>query len=152
MSILPFTKTEVVEACLKYQSAQVETIKKQLSQILESANDESDGEDEGGESFKEQLQVEREMYNKKLREATETLELVKRVDGKKYSDQISSGSLVKTTEQTFFICTSIGELKLNGSSCFVISTSSPIYSILAGKKKGEKYKFRDKEVEILEVK
>lgn len=112
MSILPFTKTEVVEACLKYQSAQVETIKKQLSQILESANDESDGEDEGGESFKEQLQVEREMYNKKLREATETLELVKRVDGKKYSDQISSGSLVKTTEQTFFICTSIGELKL----------------------------------------
>ncbi len=152
MSLLPFSKTEVVEACIKYQSTQVDTLKKQLNQILESANDESDGEDEGGESFREQLQVEREMYNKKLREATETLEIVKRIDSKKYSDQISVGSLIKTSEQTFFICTSIGELKINGNSCFVISTSSPIYELLAGKKKGQQYKFRDKVVEILEVK
>jgi regulator of replication initiation timing len=148
MSLLPFSKTEVVEACIKFQSTQVDTLKKQLNQILESANDVS----EGGESFREQLQVEREMYNKKLREATETLEIVKRIDSKKYSDQISVGSLIKTTEQTFFICTSIGELKINGNSCFVISTSSPVYELLAGKKKGQQYKFRDKTVDILEVK
>lgn len=152
MSVLPFSKSEVLDACIKYQSNQVDTIKKQLSQILESANDESDGEDEGGESFKEQLQVEREMYNKKLKEASETLEIIKRIDPKKYSEAISMGSLIKTTEQTFFISTSLGELKINGNSCFVISTSSPIYGLLSGKKKGEKYKFRDKEVEILEVK
>jgi hypothetical protein len=46
MSVLPFSKSEVLDACIKYQSDQVDTIKKQLSQILESANDESDGEDE----------------------------------------------------------------------------------------------------------
>jgi hypothetical protein len=152
MSSLPFTKSEVLDACIKYQTNQVDTIKKQLNQILESANNENEGEDEGGESFREQLQVEREMYNKKLKEATENLEIVRRIDPKKYSEQISVGSLIKTSEQTFFISTGLGELKINGLSCYVISTSSPVYNMLSGKRKGEKYQFRDKTVEILEVK
>lgn len=144
-------KKQIFEACHKFQSEYVNTIKKQLQQILESASEEKSSVEEGGDSFKEQLQIDREMYNKKLKDASENMELVNRIDYSKKSEAVSFGSVVVTDNQCFFVAASLGELKIEGKSIFVISMSSPIFKAMSGKKKGETFPFMNKQVVIKEV-
>ncbi len=145
------SKKEILAACLKFQNHQVDTIKKQLIQIQESANEEKSSTEEGGDSFKEQLQVDREMYNKKLKDALENLEVLNRIDTNKKSEAASLGAVVITETQSFIISTGVGEVKVDGKTFFAISTISPIFKVMSGKKKGESFLFREKQVRVIEV-
>lgn len=145
------SKKEIIAACLKFQTHQVDTIKKQLIQIQESANEEKSSTEEGGDSFKEQLQVDREMYNKKLKDALDNLEVLHRIDINKKSEAVSLGAVVITESQSFIVSTGVGEVKVDGKTFFAISTISPIFKVMSGKKKGESFLFRDKQVNVLEV-
>jgi transcription elongation GreA/GreB family factor len=144
-------KKQIFEVCHKFQSEYVATLKRQLQQILESANEEKNAVEEGGDSFKEQLQIDREMYNKKLKEAIDNMELLNRIDPNKKSEAVSFGSVVVTDNQCFFVAASLGEVKVNGKNVYVISMSSPIFKAMSGKKKGESFQFMNKEVVIKEL-
>ncbi len=61
------------------------------------------------------------------------------------------GSVVVTENQAFFISISLGEIKHEGKSYFAISTQSPIYQELNGKKAGDSLTFRGKSTKIISV-
>ncbi|WP_029036845.1 transcription elongation factor [Salinimicrobium xinjiangense] len=68
------------------------------------------------------------------------------------SEVIRPGSVVETENGYYFISVPLGEIDLeSGSKVYAISTDAPLYKELDGKKAGDSFKFRDGEVDIVNV-
>lgn len=68
------------------------------------------------------------------------------------SEVVRPGSVVETKNQYYFVSVPLGEVSLSsGSTVYAISTEAPIYKELEDKKAGDKFHFRDEEVEIVKI-
>jgi hypothetical protein len=67
------------------------------------------------------------------------------------SDTVKLGSVVVTDKDIFFVSASIERMKVNGISVFGLSTESPLYQVMKGKKQGENFSFKDANYRIKEV-
>ncbi|MBO9700381.1 MAG: hypothetical protein J7604_09250 [Sporocytophaga sp.] len=134
------------------QSNIVQTAKKAMDDAQESANEEEGASgEERFEGFRETMQITRDMYARQLQEGINSLSLLKRIFLNP-QESIGLGSVVYTELQNYFISVSLGETKLAEKNSFIaISTMTPLYHAMAGKKKGDKFVFRDKEYTILET-
>ncbi len=144
-------KKVIWEECFKLQSQTVDAARSSMMQAEESANSEIGTAEESFDSFREQCQKEREMFGKKLEEASLGLEVLRRMDPAYTSEAVAMGAVVKTEVQTFFVSISLGEVKMDGNKIFAVSTSSPIYKLMEGLKKGDTFQFRDQKVKILDL-
>ncbi len=63
----------------------------------------------------------------------------------------SFGSLVETTNATYFICIGLGKVMFEQQSVFVISKASPIGKLLEHKAAGATITFNGQEVNILSI-
>ncbi len=145
---LPKFKKDVLELCIRRQEQQVASLKEAIEAAVESALSESGSSEESQDSFREQMQQERSMYNKKLAESSELLASLKRINPVALFGQVGQGALIVTDKQTFLIAGSIGKITHESVDVFVISTQSPIYEAIAGLKKGDKYEFRGQNFKI----
>jgi len=65
---------------------------------------------------------------------------------------VRPGSVVETENNYYFVSVPLGELDMeSGSKVYAISTDSPIYKEMEGKKAGDSFSFRDGEVNIVKV-
>lgn len=144
-------KKRLREVCLEMQNRQVANTKEAMLRAQESANEEQGATEERFESFKEQMHIDREMYGNRMKEAIAALNQLVTIDVDKETNTARFGAVVITAAQKYFVSVSLGEVKLEGQSFFTISTSSPIFQAMNGKKKGESFAFRDKKVEILDI-
>ncbi|MEH0155070.1 hypothetical protein V6R21_13070 [Limibacter armeniacum] len=69
----------------------------------------------------------------------------------KLEDSVAFGNVVHTNNGNFFVCFAFEPLKIDGVKFIPIAKSAPIYEVLQGRRKGEKFQFRDKTFEILDV-
>lgn len=145
------TKKQLLAECFAIQTRLVETAKEAMKQAQESANEEEGSLEENYESFKSQLYMDRDMFARQVEEAINSFNQLRKIDLTKDSETIALGSLVVTDTQKFFISISLGELTVEGKKYFAISTSTPLYKEMGGKRKGETFNFRDKKYKILEV-
>ena len=122
-----------------------------MLQAQESANEERSSMEDKFESFREQCQIDRDMYAKQLQELTTGMQMLLKVDISRVYDSVMLGSVVVTDAQRMFISIGLGEVKANGQTYFAISTSSPLFKVMAGKKQGETFAFRDKTFRIVSV-
>jgi len=92
-------------------------------------------------------------YQQQLMLAQQDQDILKKIEEQNIVHQaVGLGSLVKTNKGTYFVSISIGELKIEESSVFVISLQSPIGQGLKGKKVGDLFTFRaNQEQEILHI-
>ena len=67
------------------------------------------------------------------------------------NDTVKLGSVVVTDKDIFFVSTSIERMKVNGFSVFGLSTESPLYQVMKGKKQGETFSFKDAHYRIKEL-
>jgi hypothetical protein len=67
------------------------------------------------------------------------------------SSKILLGSLVITNIGRFFITVSLGEIKLENQSVFMISPGSPIAKLLNGKKVGGEFEMNKKLIQVLAI-
>ncbi|HSI69161.1 MAG TPA: hypothetical protein VK941_02945 [Gillisia sp.] len=127
----------------KYQD-KMDTIKESME-----ANDVHTDYDEEG---KGELLGDFERYATHLDHAQKMKETLSRVDRDHYSESIKFGSMIETANHYYFIAVPLGNIILDdGSSVSVISTEAPIYEQLEGKRKGDSFKLKDDEIEILDV-
>jgi methionyl-tRNA formyltransferase len=145
------TKKQLLAECFSIQSRLVETAKEAMLQAQESANEEQGSIEDNSESFKSQLQIDRDMYARQVEEAINSFNQLRKIDVTKEGSTIALGSVVVTDTQNFFISISLGEISVDGKKYFAISTSTPLYKEMAGKTKGETFKFRDKKYRIERV-
>jgi transcription elongation GreA/GreB family factor len=136
-------KKKLLEECVKKQTVTVESVKEAMVMAEEGANEEQDSMEEKFESFRAQCFIDRDMYAKQLQEGLSAFSTLNMITPTKVNETVTLGSVIETEKFNYFIGISLGKLEVEGKSFFAISTHSPIYQAMAGKKKGEKFSFRN---------
>ena len=143
-------KHKLSEACIAAQEKIIFNAKEVIEEASESANENTDNEEEAFDAYREQLQQRKDMYTTQLLTARNDLDYLRGINmGKK--EKIEEGAIVKTNLQTFFIIISLGKIIVEEQQFFAISTSAPIYSVMDGLKAGDSFHFRDRDYKILEI-
>ncbi len=144
-------KRDILNRCIELQAGVINTAKRAMDEAQESANEEKGSTEEKFDSFRESMQITRDMYARQLQEAIDGLALLKRIVIVPIADSVKLGAVVHTNLQNYFISASLGELDYDENTYMAISTQTPIYQALAGKKKGDTFVFRDQKYRILEI-
>lgn len=142
------TRKEIFEKCLKKVNLQIEKHNEALASIGESRDsiDHNDYDEEA------KLILEFERNTAYLNTAQKMKETLSEVDQDHYAETIQFGSLVETSNNFYFVCTSLGEIGMDGGSIVhAISIEAPIFKKMEGKKEGDTFTLNDKEVKILKV-
>lgn len=145
-------KELLLQACLKFVNKRIASYKDEMDTIKESidANDKSN--DMGDDSGNGKLFNDLEKNAQHLSDANKTLDTLKLINPKKSFDSIALGSIVKTTQNIFFISISIGEIETETNTYLGISLLTPIGQLLKGKSVGNTIAFNGITHEILEIK
>lgn len=145
-------KKQLLEICRQKQTEAAKELKASMDEVQESANEEQGSTEEKFESFRTQLQQDRDMYARQYADAQERLEVLYRISPSKLNTSVDLGAVVITdVKQKFFISISLGEIKHETGSYFAISTAAPIYETMDGKKVGDSFEFRGRKYKITEI-
>ncbi|GAB3539060.1 hypothetical protein GCM10027443_35180 [Pontibacter brevis] len=145
------TKKRLLQECSKILSTQIKAAKDAMNEAQESANEHQGAMEDKFESFRENCQIQRDLYARQLDELMRTMGILRSINATKLNKEVSLGAVVYTSFQNCFIGVSLGEVKLDGESFFAISGMSPLYKAMAGKTAGEEFIFRDKKYKVLQV-
>lgn len=143
-------KKQLIDFCIQKQNVTIEAAREAMIRVQDSANEETAGGEDKFESFREQCQIDRDMYAKKINESMQGLAILKGLTTKLLFEA-SLGAVIITESQRFFVSIGLGEIVIDGVSYFAISTQSPLYLAMNGKKVGEQYEFRGKRFLIKDV-
>jgi hypothetical protein len=144
-------KKKLLHQCISIQKKVAETARKAMEEAQTSANEEEGSAEEKFESFKAQLQIDRDMFAKQYEEAIEKYNMLTRIDISKVYDQPLQGAVLHTDTENFFISISLGEIKLDDKRYYAISPVTPLFKQMLGKRKGDKFIFRDRTYKINEL-
>ena len=67
------------------------------------------------------------------------------------NNTIQRGCVVVTDKEIFFVSVSIERFQVDGIKVFGLSTESPLFKIMSGKKKGDRFSYKNKSYKILDV-
>lgn len=145
-------KEQVLQACLMQQQESVQRLKETVEQVKESANEETAGSStDDSDAMREQLHADLAMYARQLDQAKASFAALKLIDPNQATSTIKAGALVMTDKTNVLVGVSVGKVQVEGKTFFTISTESPLYQAMGGKKKGDTFEFRDQKQTILEV-
>lgn len=144
-------KKKLLQESTRMLTTQIQAAKEAMDEAQESANEHHGAIEDKFESFRENCQIQRDMYARQLDELITTMGVLKRVNSTKENKEVSFGAVVMTELQNYFIGVSLGEIKLDGESFYAISGLSPLYKAMEGKTSGETFVFRGKEYKVLQV-
>lgn len=144
-------KEALHKACLVYAEKRIQTATDAYKSAQDSANEETKNTASEDDNSKAMLQIEAEQQAKHMLEARKLKEEMMRIDPSAELNTVAPGSLVITSLGNYYVSISAGKIDLDKKSYFAISISAPIAQALKGKKTGEKVKFNDKVIEILDI-
>jgi len=145
-------KEELLNHCDNYVALRLDRIKQTIADIQESLKSETKSTaGDKHETGRAMLQLEREKAGIQLREIQKLQEVIAKININTSSKVIRLGSLVSTSESSYFIGISIGELIISNKSYVSIAANTPIGKLLLGKKLGDRFYFNGHEITINEV-
>lgn len=147
-------RQKLLDACIEKQRSLVNDFELRLESIARAQSPATQGSYESAElaSHAEAVQ---EM--KTLQEAHEfALRELQLLNNLKITQDISRdfaslGAVVVTDKATFFVCVSIEGFTVDGERYLGISTDSPLFNAMQGKRKGETFSCRGKTYQINDV-
>ncbi len=145
-------KEQLYSLCLSHISTKAAEIKKLIDEAVEAANDETN--DSAGDKFESGTgihQQEIELNVTRMNELSKQKELLDRINPTQKFNTAQLGSLVKTNFGYYFISIGAGQLKVDGTTYFAVSPSSPAGEKLNGKKSGETFVMNGRNFEIESV-
>ncbi len=145
-------KAQLYQLCQQLMEQRIETAETALEQAREASND--DTKSSAGDKFettREMMQQEITRNKGLLMDAKQNLQLLKVIKDAPKTEVVKSGSLVNTTEGTFYISISAGQLSVEGKNIFAISAVSPIGQLLIGKKVSDAVSFNNKKYIIKDI-
>jgi transcription elongation GreA/GreB family factor len=145
-------KEKLLEHCFLWIVERHQRINKTVSNIkiaLEEESKSSAGDKH--ETGRAMLQIERENAGHQLKEIEKVEQSLKRVQINKPSGLIHLGSLVTTTQATYFLSISAGKFSLQKKDYFCIAPNAPIGILLLGKQKGDFFVFHNDKIEVVAI-
>lgn len=138
----------MLEECINAQQAVINDFDKRVWELKEEeALQENESYSLSKRSFDEQMMTEAASISKQLQFANEEMELLYKMqnqDGHLIShDAAELGAAVETDNGTFFVSVSIEHFSVDGKDFIGLSTKSPLFLRMKGKRKGESFAFND---------
>ena len=96
------TKKQLIDFCIQKQNVTIEAAREAMIRVQDSANEETAGGEDKFESFREQCQIDRDMYAKKINESMQGLAILKGLTTKLLFEA-SLGAVI-ITETNVFLC------------------------------------------------
>ncbi len=145
-------KQALLQTCFEKVETRFQKIKQTIADIDESLEEETKSSaGDKHETGRAMLQIDRENATKQMYEVQAIKELLKKVDVTTVSDYVRLGSLVKTSQATYFMSLSIGAVMLGEENYLCVALNSPIGELLKGKKKGEELLFNQQTIIIKQI-
>jgi len=145
-------KEELFKECLLYVEKRRKTIediitsnkKALLSETKSSAGDKH-------ETGRAMLQLEMEKAGQQIQNVEKMSETLHKMDISRSSDFARIGSIIYTEKANYFLAISIGQIVVDQTSYFVISSASPVGKLLLGKRKGDHINFNGNSIKISSI-
>ena len=102
------------------------------------------------ETGRAMIQLEQEKLSSQLSQFSQQKETISKLNAETTA-KVQLGSVVKTSNGTFFISIGLGKVTIDNETIFCISTSSPIGQLLLSKKKGDTIKFNGNSILLEEL-
>ena len=145
-------KQQLYEKCLEYVNVRIVTSENAIKSARESAN--NDTKSSAGDKYetgRAMMQQEIDNNQMQLNEARKLKAVLDHINPDKQTDTVQNGSLVKTNKGNFYIAISAGQLNIDETLYFAISSASPIGSKLLRLQAGSDLNFNGKDFKLLEV-
>ncbi len=152
MSETPLSKKKVIAHLNQLLDKKMSIANDQIASLKESRD--SDGKNSAGDKYEtgvEMIQQEIENAQRQIDQYKRQQIELQRAQAQNSTTIISFGNLVTTTQGLYFLAIGIGEIKLEDTKYYCISTESPLGSAFLGKKQNDKITFNNNEHEILNI-
>ncbi|GGG18232.1 hypothetical protein GCM10011344_18560 [Dokdonia pacifica] len=137
-------KEALLKQCTSQLAVRRATVDKTLADIAVSLKEETKSSaGDKHETGRAMLQLERENAGKQLAEIEKLEVILDRVSKKISSGPVHLGSVVMTSQHTYFISIPVGEIKIEKDVFYAIGIQSPIGQLLLGKQEGDEVRFRE---------
>lgn len=144
-------KKALQRKCVNILEERIDNARFAVDEIEDMLLATKDNPDQYDEDFKEQKRQEMEVLAKRLNEAEEELNRLRRIRVNQEMETVGPGAIVITDEVSFFIGVALGVIHGEEKAYMGISTSAPIYKSMSGKEVGSSFSFRDKNYTIQEI-
>lgn len=147
-------RAKLVDACIVKQLALINDFKERINSLTEA---EGLGNEEHYDSTDQitnsQKAIEINALNELLEFATSELELLEIIKSTQHMerDRPALGAIIDTNRGTFFISASLEQFVVAGTKFIGLSTKSPLYSAMDGKKKGNSFSFKGNHYKIKDI-
>lgn len=138
-------KEKLHHLCMAYVDDRIASAQQAITAARESAND--DTKSSAGDKYetgREMMQQEIDRNRKQLEESQKLKLVMEQIDPGKSTDMVQNGSLVNTNYGKFYISISRGQVLLDDSNYFAVSSVSPIGIKLMKQKAGHEFDFNGK--------
>lgn len=147
-------KRKLLEASIKKHQSVIDDLQNSIKELL--GNEEIINEDESDMSLQgfktEQIQKANLIGNQVSFANDEMTLLNNMLPGiEDIHDEVILGSVVVTDKMNFFVSASIEQFEVEGIKIFGLSTESLLFQDMKGKRKGDKFSFKDQEYKILDL-
>lgn len=145
-------KEQLFEECKKYIDKRKQTIqdiigsnkKALLSETKSSAGDKH-------ETGRAMLQLEMEKASQQIVVVQNMEQVLHKINITKTSEVVCLGSIVYTNKATYFLAVSVGQVFIDKTPFFVVSSASPIGKVLLGKRVGDVIIFNGQQINIEQI-
>ena len=143
-------KAELLDTCKKLVEDRIRSAQKELASYnMQSSEETKSSAGDKYETARAMIHLEKEKMSIQLNESIKLKQVLEMI--KPTPDQSGMGRLVITDTGRFFISVSLGLIKCNDQSYFVLSPVAPLGKLLAHAKVGDKKSFNGKNYQIIEV-
>lgn len=152
MKLSSSTKQEVIDKISELLDSKIMDARSAIEDLVSSR--ESETKSSAGDKFetaREMMQIEIGKYQDQLDTNQKLKNAIAQIDASQKHAVVSFGSMVKTTLGTYLISVGLGPIQVHDAKYFAISLASPIGKLLEGRKKGDKFSFQNKQIEVLEI-
>ena len=142
-------KKELVEQCDAILSVKIARLKKNLDDLQEDLNNES--KSSAGDKYetgREMINLEWNKLSAQMNELLKLREILLRIDPERKNDLVTTGSIVMTNKNNYFLSVPLGQLKMENEVFFAVGVNAPIIKPMLGKAAGDKVIFNDQHFEI----
>jgi transcription elongation GreA/GreB family factor len=146
------TKSTIYRALLHEIEQRKTTLQALLNDIRNETNNETKSSaGDKHETARAMAQLEQEKVGNQLVEINKFDEITHRIQDDETHTRIQLGSVVETSNGTYFISVGIGSLLIDNEPVFCLTPASPIGKLLLGKEAGEHIVFNNNATNILRV-
>lgn len=140
---------DAVQKELNERTTRIQAAFDDLKNALTSESKSSAGDKH--ETGRAMAQLEQEKLSNQLIQVVNLKEALSKVDPNEYHKRVQYGSLVNTSNGTFFFSVGLGKLDINGYDVFCITATTPLGQLLIGKRKGDSIKMNGRAMKILDI-